>query len=244
MTSPRTRLLTLALLVGAILIWWDAATMFGQDDPLNYAKTSGAILGEPLPDDPAERAFIDRFPPTHYEPHPGINLPYIEFPAEYPPLAMLFFLLPRFVSSSFPGYVLAFATQMTLLVALMGWLLWRINRKLSTSPLGGWQATPLTCLFFIGGGFLICRRFDVAAVVFVALAVAAELSARTLLAGLLLGLGAATKLWPGFLLPLFLLSSLADGDRGRLLTTGGGFAAGFLGPHLPFVLLGGSKAFS
>jgi hypothetical protein len=245
MPKSLSRVAIFVLIVVALWRLDVAAKWIGFDDMLNYAKTSACILGHPLPTDPEERKIIDDHRPIRYEPHPGINVPYIEFDLEYPPLLLIPILIPQFFTEMFDPYCRIFTLEMLLCFAGTIWLLRRMNRQLGPRrPMSGWYIAGLSAVFAICMATFITRRFDMVPAFFAGAALVAEFAAVFPLAGLLLGLGAALKIWPGFLLAIFVLSAWADGDRRRILQLVGAAAVGFLVPHLPFIVVGGRAAFS
>ena len=132
---------------------------------------------------------------------------------EYPTPVVWILALPYGLSGGFRvGYLVAFVVLMLLLDAGFGWALWRVEDRRHRRAIDFW----LLFVFLLGP--LCYFRFDLLTAV---LAGGALLAARRhpSLAGGLLGLGAAVKLWPALLMPAFLAGRLS---RGRL-------TAGFLG---------------
>jgi hypothetical protein len=145
--------------------------------------------------------------------------PYRDFSAEYPPVAMLIFLLPRlFSGSAYNIYVYWFELEMFIfsaanmvLLAVVAWKRWRDISRLI-------MVLALYSLFLLMMGFIVAARFDVAASFLIFACLAAYLHDRKLLAWILLGIGAMTKLIPLLLVPLLLIAHFRRGERSWLVT--------------------------
>jgi uncharacterized membrane protein len=143
--------------------------------------------------------------------------PYSEFSAEYPPVAMLLFLLPRVVSGeSYNFYVYWFEIEMLLfscgnilLISYIVWKRWSDIGKLAT-------ALGLYSLFTMMIGFIIAARFDVVASFLILAIVAAAISDRKLTAWILIGVGIMTKVVPLFVAPLLLIVHYRDKQKNWL----------------------------
>lgn len=132
--------------------------------------------------------------------------PYADFSAEYPPVAMLIFLLPRLVSgAAYSAYVYWFELEMLLFgwanILLLSLLAWRRWESLSRMV----AALGLYTVFTAMMGFIIPARFDLAAAFLILATVAAFIHDRRLIAWALIGVGIMTKVVPLFLAPLLLI---------------------------------------
>jgi hypothetical protein len=129
-------------------------------------------------------------------PSTGWRLPYRDVPIEYPPLAVIYMLVPRVISSTLGGYRLAFGALAALTWLFGWWLARRAFPSLSAETL--WRRAFFCTL---AAGSLLVRRLDVlpAALSFSAFVLVAGRHAFS--AGLVVALGAATKLYPLFFLP-------------------------------------------
>lgn len=135
------------------------------------------------------------------------ELPYRDFEAEYPPVAMLIFLLPRLVSGAgYSGYVIAFEAEMLLvswgILALLSFVAWR--QWGSMKKVAGVLAAYT--FFLLALGTIVKSRFDLAAALLILACLAAFLADRRFAAWLLLGVGVMTKVVPLLLAPLFLIA--------------------------------------
>ena len=175
-------------------------------------------------------------------------LPYRDFAVEYPPGALPAFLLPALVAAdgravyepslngSARAYARAFAILMTLLVGVatvcvaLSLLAIRATIGAAVAALGLVSATPLLL------GELVLTRFDALPMALTAGAVAALLHGRTRLAGLVLGLAIAVKLYPLLLLPLVVLAVFRRAGRREAAITVLLATAAFLATFAPFVV--------
>jgi hypothetical protein len=244
MKSVLFKLFALGLLVVTAWMGYHDSRRLGGDDVLAYHKISGVVFGEAPPTGGRDLFIYNKVSPREYQVHPGFNVPYGEVPIEYPPFSLPFFFAPRLLSSDIASYTHFFGLQMWLYVVLISGCMWFISRRISARPLTAWGTVALACGFASAASWVISRRFDTSVALLVAAAITAEISGRSTAAAALLGLGAATKLWPAFLVPVLLLSAWSDGDRRRAVRVLLVSIGAFLLPHVPFLILGGPKAFS
>ena len=165
--------------------------------------------------------------------------PYLDFPFEYPPLTLLFFVLPptygtvaaydRWFSAEMIAICMASAA-ITVIIAARVWN--GLGRPLGAAA--GFAATVSAA------GAISVNRFDPAVGLVVALCVLALVYRRFTLAGIAVGLGFALKLVPIVLLPLVLVLAARRGPVLRAAVAAG-FAAAV--PFVPF-LVRSSSAFS
>ncbi len=132
----------------------------------------------------------------------GGDVPYRDFRVEYPPVALVPFVLPALVTSTFDGYDTVFKALMTIALGVAAALL--------VLTLGGLSASAKRTAFavgsFLGGiallGPFVLTRFDIYAAAVTLAAVCAIVRGRRHLGPVLLGVAIATKLYPAVLLPL------------------------------------------
>ncbi len=173
------------------------------------------------------------------------ELPYRNIPFEYPPGALAAILIPRLPipdpTLSLGHYVMLFVAMNAAIVAGISLILvrltkrWRPRRRV-TSVLAVWLLVVLIT------APIVPWRYDLLPAILSLSGVAAAVTGWPLGAGLLFGLGAATKLYPAVLLPLLLLGYVALRDRPSLMTCAAAFVAGALVPILPFLLADSSSA--
>lgn len=168
------------------------------------------------------------------------RLPYRDFRLEYPPFALVAFVLPRLLTFGLPlegsSYDGVFGLSVLLWSGLTGAALASLARRLPTEH--GPTATLL--VYTLCAGLLaplLPWRYDLFPALLTLLAFVALLERRALAGGVLLGLGVAAKLYPLVLVALFAALYLARAERAALARLLGGAAAGVLLACLPFLLL-------
>jgi uncharacterized membrane protein len=133
------------------------------------------------------------------------KLPYRDFPLEYPPLALIPFVVPRLITPgqrpAFTSYVWLFAAQNALFSTLIALTLARIAALLRPSGRGAWVLGGYALLVTVCAP-LAPWRFDMFPAMLTLLALLAVLLDRPALAGIWLGLGVAAKLYPAACLPI------------------------------------------
>jgi uncharacterized membrane protein len=160
-------------------------------------------------------------------------IPYRDFAIEYPPLALLFFLMPQLAADTLTSYAVAFAVQ-TLVFSLLGlFLVILIARRLELVP---WQSALAYSAFLVAIGPLVSRRYDIFPAVLVLLALYAFLSSKYRAAYILLAAGAVAKVYPAFLFPILLLHRRGRSSWRRVMSDAAIFAGTGLVSVLPFFI--------
>jgi hypothetical protein len=140
-------------------------------------------------------------------------LPYRNFPVEYPPLGMLFIILPGLAHAG-PltewGYGASFALEMMALDLLTLFLVIRLAKGLIPGDRSGLYSGLLYTSFVAASG-AIAQKFDLIAGTFCMIAVVALIRRRNGLAWVMLVLATLTKGFPLALAPLFVLYQLMEG---------------------------------
>lgn len=164
------------------------------------------------------------------------RVPYRDFALEYPPLALLPFVLPRLVTFGvridFIGYVWLFLIENALFSTLIALVITQI-RGLRAA----WPALALYALLVAVIAPLLPWRYDLFPALLTALALLCIVRQRPGWAGIWLGLGVAAKLYPAVLLLIFGTYYLAGKNRPALLRLGLGSAGALMVTLLPFVLI-------
>ncbi|HEU5102798.1 MAG TPA: glycosyltransferase 87 family protein [Roseiflexaceae bacterium] len=162
------------------------------------------------------------------------QLPYRDFALEYPPLALLAFVLPRLATFGLPidfsGYIWLFLIQNAVFSTLIALIITRLR--------GPDASAPAFYALLVGvSAPLLPWRYDLFPALLTALALLSLLRGRPGWAGIWLGFGVAAKLYPIVLLPIFGAYVLAGRNRPALarLTLGCLGAAGVT--LLPFALI-------
>lgn len=173
---------TLALVVGALLTW--PAVGRWQGDLAIYARYADQLMRGALP--------------------------YRDFRPEYPPLALLPFVVPRVLMLGRPlsadAYRWLFLIENAVFCWLTAWTVLASARQTKLATAGS-TAALLTVLVAILSP-LLSWRFDLFPALLTALALLALLRNQHAVGGIWLGLGVAAKLYPIVLGPLFGLQYL------------------------------------
>lgn len=145
------------------------------------------------------------------------SIPYHDFIPEYPPVAMLTFLIARLISGSNPdAYMHWFEVEVTLfscgivtLLASIAWRKWRSIKRMA-------EVLAVYSIFLCLLGPSVETRFDIVVGLLILASVWAFVSGRDYLAWTLLGVGLMTKIVPVLLAPLYLISYLRKRDYRKL----------------------------
>jgi Glycosyltransferase family 87 len=128
------------------------------------------------------------------------QLPYLDFNLEYPPLALLAFVLPRIATlgRSYYLYLVLFMIENVVLSTANALLLLRLMDVLNYSQHRKTLALLFYALFALIISPVLLWRYDLFPTLFTVLALLAVISNYPALAGIVLGLGIAAKLYPVF----------------------------------------------
>jgi hypothetical protein len=163
------------------------------------------------------------------------QVPYRDFPFEYPPAALAVMLLPAYLPW---GYETSFAVLMWACgvgcIAVAAWAL----RTAGADARRTWAALLAIGLSPLVLGSLFDTRFDLWPTLLAIAAVAAAARERPLLSGGLLGLGFAAKLWPAVLLPIVAVHLWRRRGRDAALAVVAAFVVVAAACFLPFAVLG------
>ena len=167
------------------------------------------------------------------------NVPYRDFRVEYPPGALPVFAAPAVghAPSSFGSYRRVFETLMFFAAAFGLIAVWQALRCLGTGFGRSVGVLAVAGLAPLALGSVVLSRFDLWPAAICAGAVAALVCGRPRLGLALLGLGVATKLWPGVVVPFALVYVWRQEGRRQALAAGGWFAGVLAAWVLPFLIL-------
>jgi hypothetical protein len=168
-------------------------------------------------------------------------MPYRDFTFEYPPLALLPMALPEFLpggATSVDAYRWLFLLQNTLIsCGIAAALAWLARRR--WAPGSSSRVLVVYALSVAAVVPLVAWRYDIFVSLLVVLAVVATVKDRPALAGLALGLGALTKVFPAFLLPVFVVRYVARGDSRAAVRMLTGFLLAVALVMIPLILVAG-----
>ncbi|MBP5394646.1 MAG: GtrA family protein [Candidatus Methanomethylophilaceae archaeon] len=169
------------------------------------------------------------------------HMPYSDFKAEYPPMAMLLILIPGLITESSFTYQIIFAIEVyTFLMFGLYWT-YRIAEKYTDKP---GRISDLYIVFTIILLDFVLDRYDIFPMVLLIGAVYFFTREKYDLAWIILALGVVTKLYPAVAAPVFLIYLLVRKDyksagRGILICA----IIGILS-ILPFLIADPGTAFS
>jgi glycosyl transferase family 87 len=143
-------------------------------------------------------------------------VPYRDFGFEYPPAALPALVLPALVTGSLHAYRIAFVTEMALVGVLAVLAFDAVLRRLDVRRSERVVSLSVVALAPLLLGGVILTRFDLVPAALVAAALALAVVGRTRAAALVVGLGAAVKLYPALLVPLLAVDAWRKGGRREL----------------------------
>ena len=149
------------------------------------------------------------------------QLPYLNFAAEYPPLALLFATLPQLLADTQAAYAQLFGLEMLLFDLVGLFVLAALARRLKLSP---WKTLSIYTIALLAIGPIITIRYDLIVAITVLLSVYAFVCGNNKTAWALLAIGVMTKLYPIVLAPLYLLHQRRHLSYRQLLVGIGIFA--------------------
>ncbi len=162
----------------------------------------------------------------YYAPSPGAveknivlnimagQIPYIDFECEYPPVALLLFIIPGLFFRVLPSYYIAFTVEMLLFDLLALFLITFIAKRINISKIKA--LTAYTLLIAVAAGPVVTQRYDLAPAVMVLAAVAAFLAGKNKTAWGVLALGVMAKIFPIVVAPVFVIWLLVKKQYARL----------------------------
>jgi len=164
----------------------------------------------------------------------GGAVPYRDFRFEYPPAALPALLLPAYMSWS---YATSFAVLMGVCGAGCIAAAASALRAVGAGAERTWAGLLAIGIAPLVLGSLFDTRFDLWPTLLAVGAVAAVVRERSVVSGVLLGLGFAAKLWPAALLPIAAVHLWRRRGRGGALTVVAAFVVVAGACFLPFAVL-------
>lgn len=168
-------------------------------------------------------------------------LPYRDFTFEYPPVSLIFFGLPRMITSSDTLYTTIFQYEVLVFDIIGLLLVFDIGRRLGAPS---WRPLLIYTLGVLAVGPIIIQTFDIFPAVMTLAAIYLFWLGKHRASWAMLALGMLTKIYPIVIAPIFLLIYFRDRQfkqiRDGLLV----FCAVCLIIVLPFVILGSDSILS
>jgi uncharacterized membrane protein len=168
-------------------------------------------------------------------------LPYRDFTLEYPPLFVIFFGLPRVITSSYTLYASLYQSEVLVFDIIGLLIIFDIARRLGDAP---WKPLLIYTLSVLAIGPIIIDRFDIFPAVMTLAATYFFWLGKHKTSWAMLALGTLTKIYPIVIAPIFLLIYFRNRQfkqiRDGLIT----FLAVCLIIVLPFIILGSDSILS
>jgi len=169
------------------------------------------------------------------------SLPYRDFSFEYPPFALVFFVLPKLVSSTWQVFAVFYQIEVVIFDIIGLFLLYLIARRMDQAP---WKLLTAYTVAILAIGPITGQQYDIFPAVLTLAAIYFFWRDKTALAWVFLALGTTTKIYPAVVAPIFLVYYLRNRDYRRIWTGIISFGAVCLLILLPFLITGPSNLLS
>jgi len=168
-------------------------------------------------------------------------LPYRDFTLEYPPFALIFFALPRVISSSNVLYIEIFQFQAFVFDVIGLFLIFDIGRRLGEAY---WKPLAIYTLAVLAVGPIIIQTFDIIPAVMTLAAIYLFWIGNHKTSWAVLALGTLTKIYPIVIAPIFLFIYYKNGQLRQMRDGVITFLVVCMITILPFVVLGSTSILS
>jgi len=162
------------------------------------------------------------------------QVPYSDFVCEYPPIALLSFLLPGLITATQPAYGLLFALEMLLLDLVVLFILWKLASRFKMRI---WYILSFYTLCLMAVGLVVTGRFDILPAALVLVALYAFISGKNKTAWAVLALGFTAKLYPIIIAPLFALYLLRHRQYKQMVQGMAIFGGVILVLNIPWIII-------
>ena len=165
---------------------------------------------------------------------PDWQIPYHDFASEYPPLALLSFLLPGLVTTATVPYAWLFATELMIFDLLVLFMLADLASRLKISPK---NTLIIYTLVIVAVGPILIARYDLLPAMLVMAAIWAFIKGKNKLAWAAAALGFAAKLYPIIIVPFFFIYQMKNRQYSRIIKGGAVFLITLLVVFLPWIII-------
>jgi len=162
------------------------------------------------------------------------RIPYHDFANEYPPLALLSFLLPGLITQNGIAYSWAFAAELMVFDLLALLMLADLVQMLKISLK---NTLTIYTLVILAVGPILVSRYDLLPAMLVLAAIWAFVKGKNKLAWAAAALGFAAKLYPIIIIPLFFIYQMKNRQYGRFMKGGAAFLITLLVLFLPWIII-------
>lgn len=163
----------------------------------------------------------------------SLQMPYSDFPCEYPPLAMVLILIPRLFSFSSLTYQLAFGVEVYVFLLIGLVCVHRIAALYSERPSRYSDLYIILCVCLLD---FILDRYDIFPTILCLLALYFFRTDRLNLAWVMIAIGTMAKLYPALMAPVLLIYLCMNGRRQEALKGVGICVAIGCATMLPFLI--------
>jgi hypothetical protein len=163
------------------------------------------------------------------------QIPYIDFECEYPPIALIIFLIPALFFRTLPPYYIAFTVEMLIFNILAIFLVIYISKRINISKVKA--LTVYTLLMTITAGPIVTQRYDLAPAIMVLAAVAAFIKGKNKTAWGVLALGVMAKIFPIVVAPFFAIRLIMKKQYSQLVKGIAVFGSIVLATVLPWIIM-------
>jgi uncharacterized membrane protein len=169
------------------------------------------------------------------------NVPYRDFDLEYPPLSLLFFVLPGLIASNYTDFAILYQIEVLVFSLIGAYLIYDIARRIGEAP---WKLLAIYTLSILAVGPIIGQQYDIFPAVMVLAALYFFWLGKHKVSWALLALGTLTKVYPVVIAPIFLIYYLRNRQYREIRNGVLVFAVISLVVALPFLILGSDSILS
>jgi uncharacterized membrane protein len=162
------------------------------------------------------------------------SIPYRDFTYEYPPFSLVFLILPRLISPTYPIFSTIYQVEVLVFVLIGLYFTYRIARRLGKAP---WKLMGIYTLSILAMGPIVAAQYDIFPAILTLLTLYFFWIGKQKLAWVLLALGVMTKIYPAVLAPVFLLYYVCNRQYRSLWKGIGVFVGVCLVVIVPFLVL-------
>ncbi len=141
-------------------------------------------------------------------------IPYRDFPMEYPPLALVLFLIPRIFTSNAATYTVYFTAEVILFDLAGLLLIYATARHFKFSP---WLPLTVYTLLLLAMGPIVSQRFDLFPPILMLAALYFFWKGNNKTSWTMLALGTMVKLYPAVAAPIFFIHDILHRRYKRLI---------------------------
>jgi hypothetical protein len=186
----------------------------------------------------------DRSAMSQSESFRDVQVPYRDFNCEYPPLAIAAFMATGLFTAIYTHYVVVFRIEMSLCVLLLCLVLYKVLLECGRPwPHSACMAGAMFSIMVFLLGSMLTDRFDVFSSLLVGLSLLFCMRKQIFFAGIFVGLGIATKVWPAVLLPMMLIEPFKQREYPKVISTIAAAVITVSLVHLPWLILSPTHAF-